>query len=203
MAEIYGTCDCEKKVLEDFPKFKKFGDIFSEYNENLNKLEERKEKFFELLPQKIKNEKKKLLPIIKDRKIFLRNLDERIKKIKGYENFIVGFFKILFLICFLKPFKLSKFKRNFQRTKKSIIELKNNPENFFKNEESGLINEIRRFEELEKSSNYVGAVGERKVLNRLSKLSDGYHVFCDVSVELEKWVKYKNKKIWVQHKWIL
>ena len=69
MAEIYGVCDCEKRVLDELPKFKKFGDIFSEYNENLNELEKRREEFLERLPQRIKNERVRLLSVLRNRKI--------------------------------------------------------------------------------------------------------------------------------------
>jgi len=39
-----------------------------------------------------------------------------------------------------------------------------------------------------------GAKGESKVLKKLSELDNGYHVLCDVRVDLGRLVTYRNKK---------
>lgn len=41
---------------------------------------------------------------------------------------------------------------------------------------------------------HAGVSGELQALNRLSRLSDEYHVLCGVTIELNRWVTYKGKK---------
>ena len=54
--------------------------------------------------------------------------------------------------------------------------------------------QINKIEENIDSPLYHGAKGELQVLDKLSELSDDYHIFCDVYKELDHYVTYNGRK---------
>jgi hypothetical protein len=53
---------------------------------------------------------------------------------------------------------------------------------------------INKIEENKDSAEHKGARGEVLALEKLSELSDDYHVFCGVNKELKKYVTYRRKR---------
>jgi len=54
--------------------------------------------------------------------------------------------------------------------------------------------QINKIEENIDSPLYHGAKGELEVLDKLSELSDDYHIFCDVQKKLDHYVTYNGRK---------
>ena len=54
--------------------------------------------------------------------------------------------------------------------------------------------QINKIEENIDSPLYHGAKGELKVLDKLSELSEDYHIFCDVYMELDHYVTYDGRR---------
>ena len=54
--------------------------------------------------------------------------------------------------------------------------------------------EIKKFEKNESSTFQAGAHGELDVLDKLSQLSEEYHVLCGLNMMLDHWVSYRGKK---------
>ena len=54
--------------------------------------------------------------------------------------------------------------------------------------------EIEKFEKNESNTFQAGAHGELDVLNKLSQLSDEYHILCGLNIMLDHWVSYRGKK---------
>lgn len=54
--------------------------------------------------------------------------------------------------------------------------------------------QVNKFEKNKDNPFHAGAKGELKVLDRLSELSDDYHVLCGLNIELNYWVTYNGKK---------
>ncbi len=54
--------------------------------------------------------------------------------------------------------------------------------------------QINKIEDNIDSPLHRGAKGEVKVLDRLSELSDDYHIFCDVHKELDHWITYNGQR---------
>ena len=54
--------------------------------------------------------------------------------------------------------------------------------------------QIKKIEENTDSKEHKGARGEVQALEKLSELSDDYHVFCGVNKELKKYVTYRRKR---------
>lgn len=54
--------------------------------------------------------------------------------------------------------------------------------------------QINKIEDSIDSPLHRGAKGEVKVLDRLSELSNDYHIFCDVQKQLDNWITYNGKR---------
>src|SRR3989344_6267588 len=54
--------------------------------------------------------------------------------------------------------------------------------------------QVNKFEKNKDNPFHAGARGELKVLDRLSELSDDYHVLCGLNIGLNYWVRYNGKK---------
>jgi len=67
----------------------------------------------------------------------------------------------------------------------------------------GLVNKIKkwnkkrqvnRFEKNKNNPFHAGADGELRVVDRLSQLSDDYHVLCGINIKLGRWITYNGRK---------
>jgi len=54
--------------------------------------------------------------------------------------------------------------------------------------------QVNKFEKNKDNPFHAGAHGENQVIEKLSNLSDGYHVLCGVRIELPYWVTYDGEK---------
>lgn len=54
--------------------------------------------------------------------------------------------------------------------------------------------QINKIDDSIDSPLYHGAKGEIKVLDKLSELSDEYHIFCDVHKKLDHWITYNGQR---------
>jgi len=54
--------------------------------------------------------------------------------------------------------------------------------------------QVNKFEKNKENPLHAGAGGELEVLDRLSKLSDDYHILCGLNIGLNNWISYNGKK---------
>lgn len=200
MAIIYGRAQTEKELLDIAPKIvKKVEDIEIIHRELKNKLGEEKKDFFEKVPSKILEEEKTLEKIKNDEKVTHQKYDEKIKnlekeKTKGGFSTISAPLKISFLKNFSKRIEIHKIKKLEKNQHAQLTEWKENPEQIFNRNKKEKINEIKTFAEIEKSHIHVGAKGELRVLDKLSQLSNKYHILCGLNIGLDHYVTYNGQK---------
>ena len=65
---------------------------------------------------------------------------------------------------------------------------------FAKFQKLGLKRQYKKFERNRDNPFHAGAKGENKVLDKLSQLSDEYHVLCGVRIGLSHFISYNGKK---------
>ncbi len=200
MAIIYGISQSERNVIEHTPdSVRKIDDVDTVHKELANELESKKKDFFGKLPTKIQ-EKENILEKIKNEQITvnqdyaqkIKNLED--KKSEGALQSISSHFKIAVLKNYSKPKKLHKIQALEHEQKDSLSKWKNNPQGIFDEISKNEREEVERFGQIKKSPEYIGALGEVSVLKKLSQLSDDYHVFCDVQIELPYYVTYNRRK---------
>ena len=200
MAIIYGRAETEKDLLNLAPNtVKKVEDIKIIHQELKNKLSEEKKDFFEKVPSKIIEEENNLEKIKNYEKATQKKFDEKIKnlenkKTQGGFSTISAPFKISFLKNISKRREISKIKNLEKKQLVKLSEWKENPEGIFKKDQHEKINEIKKFEEIKESPVHAGAIGELVVFNKLSKLSNDYHLLCGLNIGLSYFVKYNGRK---------
>jgi len=200
MAIIYGRPDSEIEILRRSPwTVEKFEDIAIEHQKLKDGLAEEKKDFFEKVPSRIIREEQKLEKIKDEEKITEQKFDEKIKKLEekktegGFSGFSASF-KGYFIKNYSKKREINKNKELQKEQKWRIDAWKENPEGIFNKTQKETISEIKEFDKIKKDHFYVGAKGELKVLDKLSELSDDYHIFCDVSKELDHYVTYDGRR---------
>jgi len=93
------------------------------------------------------------------------------------------------------PKSIKKFEDIDKAQKELINELKQEQKGFFgKISKWNKKRELKKFEENKEDPFYAGAKGELEVLETLSKLSDDYHVFCGIDIELGNWLSYQGER---------
>ena len=200
LAIIYGSPETEKDLLSQSPNsISKFEDIEPVHQKLKEKLSKDKKEFFEKLPSKIKEEEAELEKIKNHEKITIQKYDEKIKKLenkkaKGGFSSISASLKITFLKNFSKRREINKIKKSEKKQQENITEWKENPEGIFNKSQIDKINEIKHIDEIKKSPYHAGAKGELQVLEKLSQLSDDYHVLCGLNIGLGRYVTYNRKK---------
>lgn len=198
MAIVYGRPGAELQLLRGCPKgMNCFSDIKIQLEKSQKQLSVEKKQFYNVLPERIRNEKTKL-----DNHKIIRNdvekkWDETIGNIqKSIEINRWMFWKYIDLAIkrnFSKPKAIRNADENIQIQMGVINTLEVNPEGVFSREKNGLISYINRLDGLTKSPEYWGAAGELKVLQELRKLDDRYHILCDVNIQLQKYVSYNRE----------
>ena len=200
MAIIYGRAETEKDLLNLAPDtVKKVEDIETIHQELKNKLRQEKKDFFEKVPSKILEEEKALEKIKNDEKVTDLKFDEKIKnlekkKAQGGFSTISSPLKISFLKNFSKRIEINKIKNLEKKQNAQLSEWKENPEQIFNRNQKEKINEIKTFATIEKSIIHKGAKGELRVFDKLSQLSDEYHILCGLNIGLRYYVTYNNRK---------
>jgi len=200
MSIIYGRPESEREILNNFPNsIKKIEDIEIFHQKLQNQFTIEKNNFFEKLPSKITEEEKKLEKIKNDEKITIRYFDKKIKNIEnkkaqGGFSTISAPLKISFIKNFSKRREMKKIKNLNEKQQLQILEWKENPDGIFKKLQHATISEIKRISGIKKSPMYAGASGELRVFNKLSQLSDDYHVLCGLNIGLGKYVTYNGRK---------
>ncbi|MCH7969401.1 MAG: NERD domain-containing protein [Thaumarchaeota archaeon] len=200
MAIIYGISQSEKNVIEHTPdSVRKIDDVDAVHKHLTNELASEKKDFFEKLPTRIKEKEDSIEKIKNDQTSLNQNYDKKIKiledkKSEGILQLISSSFKIAVLKNYSKPKQLHKMQTLEYEQQDSLLKLKNNPQEIFDKKSEYKRNEVKRFGEIKKSPEYIGALGEVSVLQKLSQLSNEYHVFCDVRVELDRYVTYGGRR---------
>jgi len=200
MAIIYGRPESEREILNNFPNsVKTIEDIEMVHKKLQNQFTSEKNNFFEKLPSKIDEEENKLEKIQNDEKITIRYFDKKIKNIEnkkaqGGFSTIFAPLKISFIKNFSKRREIKKIKNLEEKQQSQISEWKENPDGIFKKLQHATISEIKRVSGIKKSPMFAGASGELQVFNKLSKLSDDYHVLCGLNIGLGKYVTYNGRK---------
>lgn len=200
MAIVYGISQSERSVIERTPEsVKKLADVDKVHKKLISEFDSSKKKFFESLPEQIKKNEEKLAEIKMNKKIIHDSFDEKIKqldaqKTKGPFQSVVSHVKIIAINHYSKPKEMRQIQRLEDNQNTTLHELQKNPEkifnNFFKEERD----EIQKFSSIKKTPEYKGAKGEVSVLERLSQLSNDFYVFCDVQIQLPKYVSYRGQK---------
>lgn len=200
MAIVYGRPDSEIEILRRSPKsVEKFEDISTEHQKLKDGLSEQKKDFFEKVPSRIIKEEQKLDKIKAEEKTTERKFDEKIKKLKekknegGFSGFSASF-KGYVVKNYSKKREINKIKELQKEQESQINAWKENPEGIFNKTQKETISEIKEFDEIKKDPFYAGAKGELNVLDKLSELNDDYHIFCDVSKELDHYVTYNGRR---------
>ena len=198
MAIIYGRPGAELQLLRKCPQeIKCFSDIKSRLEKSQKQLDQEKKQFYNILPERIKNEKTKLDNLTIIRIDVEKKWDEIISDIQKYiENNKWKFWKYIELVIkrnFSKPKAIRNADENINRQISIIKTLEIDPEGVFSSEKNGLISYVNRLDGLTKSPEYWGAAGELNVLQELRKLDDRYHILCDVNIQLKKYVSYNGQ----------
>ena len=198
MAIIYGRPGAEMQLLRRCPQgINCFPDIKIQLEKSQKQLSVERNKFYDVLPERIRNEKTKLDTLKIIRIDVEKKWDETISAIqKSFESNKWKFWKYINLVIkrnFSKPKAIRNADGNIQIQTGVINTLEANPEGVFSREKNGLISYINRLDDLTKSPEYWGAAGELKVLQELRQLDDRYHILCDVNIQLQKYVSYNRE----------
>ena len=200
MAIIYGHPDSELEILKEAPDtVEKFEDIDKEHRKLKDELAQKKEVFLEKVPNKISEEEQKLVKMKNDEKITEQEFNEKLRHLeeKKAEGGLTGFsssFKGYFVKHYSKRRAINKIKNKQEEQESNIKKWKENPTGIFNDWQEETISEIQEFAELKRDPFYSGARGELEVLNKLSQLSDDYHVMCGVNMDLGHYITYNGKK---------
>jgi len=200
MAIIYGRPDSELAIINEAPRtVEKFEDIDKEHRKLKDELVREKNVFFEKVPSTISKEEQKLEKMKNDEKITEEKFDEKLRSLekKKAEGGFTGFSSSLkgyFIKNYSKKREINKIKNLQEKQELHIEEWKQSPVGIFNKQQKETISEIQEFAELKRDPFYTGARGELEVLNKLSQLSDDYHVMCGVNMDLGRYITYNGKK---------
>ena len=201
MANVYGCSESEKNVLDVCPdSVKKYEDIEIIHQQLSSQLKKEEKIFFHNLPDRIKQEETSLESIRDHRKMIIQKFDDTIlgikNKIKKAQWLLVPFYYIELIIemYYYKPLEIRKNKTLEMKQQSKLSKLNDNPQEFFNNEQSELIDKFEEFDKIKQNQYYYGAYGEVKILNELLKLDNKHHILCGLNIELVKWNSYGNKR---------
>lgn len=197
MTQINGRSGAEKTLIQKCPsEIKIFDDIKPLLNNYKNQLDQAKKTFYEKLPEVVYKEKEKLEELKNNRNTIELYWAGKLNNIrKSIDNNRWKIWKYVDLFVkkqFSKPKAIGIANNNIERQKMVIHRLENMPEDVFQIEQTVLINKINHLERIVISPDYSGAYGELQVLNELKKLDDSFYVFCDPTVHLRDYVRYRN-----------
>ena len=200
MAIVYGISQSERSVIEKTPEpVRNLTDVDNVHKKLVSELNSNKKKFFQSLPAKIEENEKKLDEVQRNKQIINKNYDDKIKqlhakKAEGPLQSVFSHMKIAALKHYSKPKETREIQRLEDNQKIRLQNLQKNPQELFNNAFKEQTHEIQQFDSIKESPEYKGAKGEVSVLERLSQLSNDFHVFCDVQIKLPKYVTYRGRK---------
>jgi len=200
MALIYGSPAAESDLLNQAPEsVEKIEDVEIIHDQLKEKLEKTKKEFFDKVPEQIAKEEKILERIHDHETETHQKYEEKIKalqekKSQGGFSIISSPVKISFLKNVSKRREIKKIKRIEKAQQNHLTEWKNHPIRIFNREKNDQINEYNEFSALKKSNVLKGAKGENQVLDKLSELSDDYHILCGITAKLSHYVRYNGRR---------
>ena len=200
MALIYGSPAAESDLLSRAPEsVEKIEDVEIIHDQLKEKLEKTKKEFFDKVPEQIAKEEKLLEKIHDHETATHQKYEDKIKvlqdkKSQGGFSIISTPVKVSFLKNISKRREIKKIKKIEQTQKRHLTEWKSHPIRIFNREKHVQINEYNEFSALKKSNVLKGAKGENQVLDKLSELSDDYHILCGIKSELPHYVRYNGKR---------
>ncbi len=205
MAKIKGIPTSEKEILKECQQdIQSFEEINKSYNSFNIELEDRREEFFNRLPDRRAREQKILNKIRDGKNSKIKEYENKIREIKArteeYKKekklflLISNYFKIFFQKYVSKPLNLRKIKNSERKQRDNLKMWIEHPEKIFDQQNDDLIGRINHLKDVMEKPMYAGAQGEIKVLNKLSKLNDNYRVLCGLDIELDDYISYEGKK---------
>lgn len=199
MAIIYGQPGAEIQLLRGCPSgIICFSDIKIQLEKSQKQLSVEKKHFFDVLPERIRNEKTKLDNLKIIRSDVEKKWDETIVSIhKSIESNRWKFWKYIDLAIkqhFSKPKAIRNADNNIQQQMGVIKALEVTPEGVFFKEKNELISYINKLDSIVQCPEYWGAYGEIMVLQELKKLDDRYHIICNVDIQLRDYVRYHGER---------
>ena len=199
MAITYGQPGAEIQLLHGCPsEINCFSDIKIQLEKSQKQLSVDKKHFFDVLPERIRNEKTKLDNLKNIRGDIEKQWDETIVSIqKSIESNRWKFWKYIDLTIkkhFSKPKAIRKADANIQQQMSVINALEVDPEGVFSKEKNELLSYINKLDSIVQGPEYWGAYGEITVLHELQKLDDRYHIICDVNIHLRDYVRYRGER---------
>jgi len=200
MAQIYGISQSERSVIGKTPdSIKNITDVDETHNKLTSEIYSSKKEFFQSLPDKIKKKEKALDEIVKNKKLIDKNYDDKIKQLdakkdEGTLKSVLSNIRIAALKHYSKPKEMHEIQKLENNHKIKLQALQKNPQELFEKAFKEERDEIQKFDSIKVSPEYKGAKGEVRVLDKLSQLSNDFHVFCDVQISLPKFVYYRERK---------
>jgi len=200
MARIYGRPDSEIEIVHDAPdSVEKFEDIDMEHRKLKDGLAQDKKKFFDNVPNAISKEEQKLVKMKNDEQITEQEFNEKLRLLqeKKAEGGFTGFsssFKGYFVKNYSKRRAINKIKDKQEVQESTIKNWKENATGIFSDTKQDTISDIEEYDELKEDPMYAGAKGELEVLDKLSQLSDDFHVLCGVSKDIGKYITYRGRR---------
>jgi hypothetical protein len=212
MARIYGGSGAEKTLLKSCPDdIDGFHDIKTSLKDTKNTLEDKKQSFFNELPERINTEQDTLQQLNEDKTSIDNKWNDdiasvrdsikernRLIKTKHQVHLILpntaDYLRVQWIKYHKKPKEMKEITNRINTQSDVIQDLEHNPKAVFENEESYLVDRKNNLETAYRSTDYRGAYGELAILDELKKLDDDYSVFCDLQITLKDYVTYKGQR---------
>ncbi|MFE3845715.1 nuclease-related domain-containing protein [Thermoplasmatota archaeon] len=196
---MYGLSGAERDILRECsPRVKNFVEIKPTLSDLKNKLESNRRTFFDGLPNLIDKEQNSFEELESKESEVEKEWNIKIKEIQNSINKNKWKFWKYFDLLIKERISKPKAIRNVQKEIKSqddlLYELRSKPEEYFAREQSGTISEINQLKRVVKSPEYYGAYGEYKARKELSKLSNDFHLICNVKISFNHWIYYRGKR---------
>jgi len=179
MAHIYDRPGTKKKIARELGMVGATLDDIEKCVIDLKKsLSENEHTFFEKLPGRIAEEKKRFSSHEDKKKEILSDKDTQGRE----RGFITRHI--------IRPISLYMIGRKIKSQAAVIEALEKRPKDVFSEEQRELIGRIEEIDTKKHTKDYAGAIGEKIVLKELQKLSDDFHVLCDITLEHPDYISY-------------
>jgi len=199
IVKLYGFSGAEMDVLKKCPsRIKKFGEIKPTLSNLKNELEEKRNRFFDDLPNLIDKEQKELKELQNEEKEVENGWDIKIGEIKkdlddNKWKFWL-YFDLLIKKYISKPKAINNIQNEIKKQDDLLYELRKKPEDYFERIQIEIIDDINQLKKVVKSPEYQGAYGELRVEDELKKLSNDFHVISNVDIKFNHWIYYNGRR---------
>jgi len=185
-------------LRECSPQIKKFDDIKPTLSNLKNELELNRKKFNDNLPNLIDEEQVNLEELNNKENEVENEWNIKIKEIKNDINKnkwkIWKYLELLIKEKISKPKAIRNVQKEIKKQEDLLYELRTKPDEYFAREQKGTISEINQLKRVVKSPEYFGAYGEIKTLKELKKLSNDYHIICNLNLSFSHYLYYRGKR---------